>query len=92
MKQLISITTLLLLLCTTPATSAPADESIDSEPTVEVKTKKVESAAEAEEKRKNSIRRLQRRLSDNGYYAGPIDGIMTPELRKAAKGWLRDRL
>jgi hypothetical protein len=40
----------------------------------------------------DAIRELQRRLSAKGYYIGPIDGIMTPELRKAAKGDLRDRL
>lgn len=38
------------------------------------------------------IRALQKRLSEKGYYDGPINGIMTPETRQAAKGELRDRL
>lgn len=95
MKQLISTTALLLLICTTPAISGSSDESTNSvvtPPTMTPKPKAVESAAEAKEKRAESIRQFQQLLSDNGYYDGPIDGIMTPELRKAAKGWLRDRL
>ena len=39
-----------------------------------------------------AVRALQQRLSENGYYDGPINGIMNPETRKAAKGELQDRL
>lgn len=38
------------------------------------------------------VRALQEQLSADGYYAGPINGIMTPETRQAAKGALQDRL
>lgn len=82
MKHLILTTSLLLSIYGVPAMSATTDKII----------KPVASAEKAEAKRADSIRSLQLRLSENGYYAGPIDGIMTPELRQAAKGELRDRL
>ena len=30
-------------------------------------------------------------LSQQGYYIGPIDGVVTPELRAAASAYMRDR-
>lgn len=78
MKTLV-LTTSLLLIGAAPVISAATDET--PKPVVEADTE-----------RAKSIRQLQLKLSENGYYAGPIDGIMTPELRKAAKGELRDRL
>lgn len=39
-----------------------------------------------------AIRTLQKKLRDKGYYDGPVNGILTPETRRAAKGELRDRL
>lgn len=84
MKYLIATASLLLTACATPVISATPDGSIKPVPDA--------SLAKAEAERAESIRLLQLRLSENGYYAGPIDGIMSPELRKAAKGELRDRL
>jgi peptidoglycan hydrolase-like protein with peptidoglycan-binding domain len=30
-----------------------------------------------------TVREAQRRLRDQGYYQGPLDGLMTPEMRRA---------
>ncbi len=34
---------------------------------------------------------LQKKLTTDGYYLGPINGIRTPETRQAFKNWATDR-
>lgn len=91
MKSLIASS--LLLLCYLPGVSACNSESVKPPQTKPVQTMSAnESLIQVEAEGTEAIRRLQLKLSEKGYYDGPIDGIMTPELRKAAKGELRDRL
>ena len=39
----------------------------------------------------DKIRALQKRLIDEGYYVGKINGMKTPETRRAVKAWSMDR-
>jgi len=41
--------------------------------------------------RKEEIKTLQRQLIEYGYYSGPVNGIVTPETRRALQGMLSDR-
>jgi len=41
--------------------------------------------------RSDEIRALQRMLIAEGYYEGPVNGIITPETRRAARDFLRTR-
>jgi len=40
----------------------------------------------------NAIATWQQKLSDEGYFIGEIDGLSSPELNRATKGYLRDRI
>jgi peptidoglycan hydrolase-like protein with peptidoglycan-binding domain len=37
------------------------------------------------------VTELQRRLAREGYYDGPIDGVMGPATRRAVRAFERDR-
>lgn len=69
------------------ATKTVAETEMSKEQLNSETNQQTQSKQSAEE-----VRALQKKLSEEGYYNGPIDGVMTPELRNAAKGALRDRV
>jgi len=54
-------------------------------------TKQVSLEKSKADKRKEDIRTLQSKLIEEGYYTGPVNGIVTPETRRALQGMLSDR-
>ncbi len=41
---------------------------------------------------RDRVRALQKRMIEEGYYEGPVNGIITPETRRAARGFYSDRI
>lgn len=54
-------------------------------------TNKTSSNIEKMDLEKERIRDLQKKLTRDGYYLGPINGEKTAETRRAIKNWATDR-
>jgi hypothetical protein len=94
-KSFISLSTLLLLLSVNSINAEPNQSNI-TDNKVSTSTESPSNSSTASQSNKeivadNSIAKFQRKLSENGYYDGPINGIVTPETLQAMKGYLRDR-
>lgn len=46
--------------------------------------------AQMAQRENDRIRALQQRMLDRGYYSGPVNGIITPETRRAARRFYSD--
>lgn len=71
-------------------TSVRTNAAVRKDIELRTNNRQMDKSQKAQQER-DRIRALQQRLQDEGYYSGPVDGILTPETRSAAKRLYRDR-
>jgi len=95
-KSLISLSTLLLLFSVNSINAESSQLNITddkvSKSNASTSNDSIENQLNKEKLADNSIAKYQKKLSENGYYDGAINGIVTPETLQAMKGYLRDRI